>query len=133
MLGCAAAVVVVERQRADAFAGGRKDRIRQCRRDHRNRGFADAAPAPCARDDDGLDLRHLRQPQHPVIVEIRLLDAAVPDRDLAVKRGSERKHGRAFDLHLDGERVDDRAAVDGADHAMHAQLWPTEISITAAV
>ena len=44
----------------------------------------------------GLDLRHLGQPQHLVVVEVRLLDPAVLDGDLAVERGGQPVDGRRF-------------------------------------
>ena len=64
-----------ERQVADALAGRGEDRVQHRRRGHRDRRLADAAPEASRGDDDRLDLRHLRHPQHRVVVEVGLLDA----------------------------------------------------------
>src|SRR5882724_9441831 len=73
-----AQALVLERQRADAPAGGREDRIAQRGGEGRERRLAHAAPEAAARDEDRLDgPRHLGDAHDAVVVEIRLLDAAV--------------------------------------------------------
>ena len=99
-------IMVLQRQRADALAGCREDRITQRRRDDRNRGLADPAPGRRRWARSRSRSSASGQPQHRIVVEIRLLDAAVLDGDLAVEGGGEREDGRAFDLHLDRQRVD---------------------------
>ena len=67
-----------------------------------------------------------------VVVEVALLDAAVLDRDLAIERGGEAEDDAALHLRLDRVRVDDRAAVDGADHALRRATWPSLPTATSA-
>ena len=64
--------------------------VAQRRRQRRHRRLADAAPEIAARHDHGLDLRHIGDAQHLVVVEIRLHGGAVLDRDLAVERRGQR-------------------------------------------
>jgi len=45
-----------------------------------------------------LDFRHVADAHHRIVVEIRLLDTAIANGDLAVKRGGEPVHHAAFDL-----------------------------------
>src|SRR5262249_19735306 len=79
-----AQIVILQRQRAYALAGGGKDGVAKSRRQGRYRRPADAAPKAAARHDDGFNLRRIRQPQHFVRIEICLFGAAVLDCDLAV-------------------------------------------------
>jgi len=48
-----------------------------------------------------FDFRHFVHAQHPVVVEVRLLHAAVLEGDLPVQGCGEPVHDRALDLALD--------------------------------
>src|SRR6267143_880792 len=108
-----------DRQLADALAGGREDRVRHGGRDRRRARFADSTGGFLARHDVHLDLRHFAHSQHPVVVEVRLLDAAVLERDLAVEGRGEAVHDGALDLAPDDIGVYRHAAVNRGDHAVH--------------
>src|SRR5262245_28057849 len=92
LLGCRAAsscerdVVVLERDRANALAGGGKERIEHGGRGDEDRRLAHTTPEPARRHDDRLNLRHLADPHHVVVVEVGLLDAAILDGALAVEQ-----------------------------------------------
>src|SRR3989475_4395818 len=83
--------------------------------------LADAALRVGARHDVPLALRHPREPQHPIVVEVALLHATPVDRDLAPQRRREAVHDRALHLRLDGVGVDDRSTVHCAHHAMYVR------------
>ena len=69
-------------------------------------------------DDDRLDRRHLVHAQHAIRVEVRLLDAAVLHRALAVERRRQSVGERAFDLRFDLLRIDRVAGIGRRDDAM---------------
>src|SRR6266849_9190717 len=108
-------------QLADALAGGREDRVRHGGRDRRRAWFADSTGGFLARHDVHLDLRHFAHAQHPVVVEVRLLDAAALERDLAVEGRGEAVDDRALDLALDDVGIYRHAAVHRCHDAMY--LW----------
>src|ERR1700691_5594201 len=89
---CLAQNMVLDRQRTDALAGGGEDRVAQSRRKRRYRRLTDAAPEIAARHNHGLDPWRVGHAQHLVVVEVRLLDAAVLDGDLASKRRAQSKN-----------------------------------------
>src|SRR5436190_6253497 len=91
-------IVILQRQRADALAGRRKQCIAECWCDHRHRRLAAARPESAARHEDGLDLRHRSHAEHLIVVEIRLLDAAFLDGNLTIERGRESIDHPALDL-----------------------------------
>src|SRR5258708_7864978 len=99
-------IMVLQRQRTDALAGRGEDRVAERRRHDRHRWLAAAAPEAAALDDDRIHLRHLGETDDLVVVEVRLLDAAAPDGDLAIKRGTESIRHRAVDLHVRRHRID---------------------------
>src|SRR6266581_4694651 len=108
-----------QRQLADALAGGREDRVRHGGRDRRRARLADSAGGFLARHDVHLDLGHFAHAQHAVVVEVRLLDAAVLERDLPVEGRGEAVHDCTLDLALDDVRVHGHAAVHRGHDAMH--------------
>src|SRR5881409_2058436 len=70
-----------DRQLPDPLAREREDRVAHGRRDRRRPGLAHAALRIAARHDVHLDVRHLGQPQHAIVVEVALLHPAlVEDR-----------------------------------------------------
>src|SRR5262249_14375591 len=83
---------------------------------------AAARPEAAARHQHALDLRHPSHAEHLIVVEIRLLDAAVPNRDLTIERGGESIDYGTFDLHLDAHWIYHGAGIDGDDDAVHARL-----------
>src|SRR3989449_8549823 len=79
--------VALERQRAHALAGRGKEGIADRRGDRGLARLADPAPEAARRRQHHLDLRHLAQTHHAVVVEVRLLDAPVLDGDVAPEIG----------------------------------------------
>src|SRR6266576_3819332 len=78
--------VVLQRHGADALACRLGERVQHRRRGDADRRLADAAPDRAAgRHQDGFHFRHLRDAHRVVLVEVRLLDAAVLDRALLQK------------------------------------------------
>src|SRR5471032_387632 len=69
-----------------------------------------------------FDGRCLINPQHPVIREVGLFDAAVLDRDLAIKRCGDAEDNASLDLRFNGVRIDHHAAIHHADHAVHGHF-----------
>src|SRR5215471_5616132 len=110
-----------ERQLADALARRCEDRVGDRWGDRRGAGLAHASGRFLARHDVHLDLGHLVHPQHPVVVEVRLLHLAVLERDLAVQGGGQPVDDRALDLALHDIGVRRHAAVDRRDDAV--DLW----------
>src|SRR5438445_1331040 len=108
-----------DRRLADALAGGREDRVRHRGRDRRRARLADSAGGFRARHDVHLDLGHFAHAQHAVVVEVRLLDAAVLERDLAIQGGGEPVRDRTLDLALDDVGVHRHAAVHRGHDAVH--------------
>src|SRR5438067_370061 len=85
-------------QGSQALAGGRKDRVGDRGDDRRGPGLAHPSRRLAAVHDVNLDGRRLVHPEHPVIVEIALLDATVLERDLSVQRCRDAEDDRALDL-----------------------------------
>src|SRR5882762_9176709 len=78
--------VVLQRHRADALAGRPVERVHHRRRGDADRRLADAAPhGSTGWHQDGFHFRHLRDAHRVVLVEVRLLDAAVFHRALLEK------------------------------------------------
>src|SRR5580704_3413352 len=93
--------VVLQRERADAVARCRKQRIEHSRRGDTDCRFADPAPEATRWHDDGFHFRHLTEPHRVVGVEVGLLDGTILDSALAVEQGREPIHERTGDLPLD--------------------------------
>ena len=110
------------RQLADALARRGKYGVGHRRRYRRNAGFARAAGTFRARHDVRFHRGHFVDAQHVVGVEVCLLHAAAIDGDFAFQRGGKPEGDASRDLLAQDQRIDDLAAVEGANHAMHAQL-----------
>src|SRR6516225_4667783 len=76
----------LDRQAAQGHAGCRVDRVAQGGRTSGGACLADSARMLTALDHVDVDRRRLVDAQRPVIVEVRLLYAALLDRNLAPKR-----------------------------------------------
>src|SRR5258705_12491771 len=115
--------VVLQRHRADALAGRPVERVQHRRRRDADRRLADAAPDRAAgRQEDGFHFRHLRDAHRVVLVEVRLLDAAVLHRALLEEQRRQPVDERPRDLALDLRRVYRVARVGGGDDAVHLDL-----------
>src|SRR6266705_3350980 len=115
--------VVLQRHRADALAGRPVERVQHRRRRDADRRLADSAPdGSTGRHEDGLHFRHLRDAHRVVLVEIRLLDAAVLHRAFLEKESRQSVDKRARHLALDLRRVDRVTRVGGGDDAVHLYL-----------
>src|SRR5437867_6450514 len=115
--------VVLHRHRADALAGRAVERVQYRRRRDADRRLADAAPHRSAgRHEDRFHFRHLRDAHRVVLVEVRLLDAAVLHRALLAKERRQAVHERTRDLAFDLRRVDGIARIGGRDDAVHLDL-----------
>src|SRR5215831_5314490 len=115
-------IVVLQRDRADALARCRKERIEHGRRSHEDRRLADAAPESTRRHDDRFDFGHLSDPHRVVGIEVGLLDAAVFHGALAVEQSGEAVDEGARDLAVDLRRVDRVAGIGGTDDAVDFDL-----------
>src|SRR2546430_14283042 len=115
--------VVLQRHRADALARRFVERVHHRGRGDADRRLADSAPDRASgRHQDGLHLRHLRDAHRVVLVEVRLLDAAVLHRALLEKERRQAVHERARDLALDLRRVHRVARVGRGDDAGYLDL-----------
>src|SRR5262249_47041212 len=81
--------VVLQRNGAEPFPGRRKDRVEHRRGGDADGRLADATPEAAGRHDDRLDLRHLAEAHHVVIIEVRLLDRAAFDSALLIEQSRE--------------------------------------------
>src|SRR6266446_4012795 len=102
----------IDRQLAQSRSGRGKDRVGYCRSDRRGSSLAHPPRWLGAVHDVNLDRWRLVHPQHPVIVEIALLDAAALQRDLSMERRCDAKDDPALDLRSDGIGIDDGAAIE---------------------
>src|SRR5207245_2754091 len=114
--------LVLDRQFANALAGRREDGVGDRRHHRLGSGLADSPRGLGAPHEMHFDHRGLVDAQHPVVVEVVLLDAAVLEGDLAPQDARDPEDDPALDLCLDGVRVDDDAAIHGADHPRDADL-----------
>src|SRR6266700_4787453 len=115
--------VVLQRHRADALAVRPVERVQHRRRRDADRRLADSAPdGSTGRHQDGFHFRHLRDAHRVVLVEIRLLDAAVLHRALLEKERRQAVHERARDLALDLRRVHRVARIGRRDDAVYLDL-----------
>src|SRR5471032_2352038 len=73
-----------------------------------------------------FDGRCLINPQHPVIREVGLFDAAVLDRDLAIKRCGDAEDNASLDLRFNGVRIDHHA--EEAAERVHDR-YPTSLAL----
>src|SRR5687768_2987968 len=72
--------------------------------------------------DVHVDVRHLADAKHGIVVEVPLLHAALVDRDLAIQRRSEPGHDRAAHLRFHYPRMDYLPTVRGAGDLVHAHF-----------
>src|SRR5262249_7346703 len=112
----------IDRQLPNSLARRREDRVGDRGYHRRRTRLTDAPWRLGALDQMDVDQRRLVDAQHPVVVKIALLDAAVFNRDLAEQGGRNPKNYPALHLCLYRVRVDDRPAIDGADHALYADV-----------
>src|SRR5438128_3245393 len=118
--------LVPYRQGAYTFTGSGIDRVGQRGRDGRQAGLADAAErlVVAGRGNEmRADLRRRRvDASHLVVVEVRLLDPAALEADLAKSRKADAPHNSAFELRPDAIEIDNRAAIEGDVHARDRQF-----------
>src|SRR5260370_12058550 len=107
-------------QASDGVAGGSENGVGQRGSNRGNAGLADACGAQFARNDVDLDFRGFEHAEHLVVVEIRLLDAAVFERDFRFESGRQTEDDAAFHLCFDDVWMDSATAIDSADDAMDA-------------
>src|SRR5215211_951021 len=105
---------------AQPLASRCKDCIGDCRHYGRSPGLTHSARWLRTLDDMHFNSRRLVHTQDLVLIEVGLLDAAVFQRDLPVERRRDAEVDRALDLRLDGIGIDDGAAIDRADDALHS-------------
>ena len=89
-------------QSADALPGSGEDRVANGRSNGRNRRFADASRIVIRLHNHHVNLRHLTDPHHVVLIEIGLLHAPLIDGDGALQSGQS-VNNAALDLLLDAE------------------------------
>src|SRR6266550_3730324 len=108
--------LVLHGELPDPPARRRKDGVRHRGHDRRRAGLADAARRLGALDQMNFDRGRLAQAQHPIVVEVVLLDATVLDRDLAPQDARDPEDDAALHLRLHDVRVHDGAAVHDPPH-----------------
>src|SRR5262245_12890039 len=106
--------LIGDRQLANPFARGCKDRIGQRGHHARRPWLADPAWRFQTLHEYDVDSRHLVDAQHPVVAEVGLLDAAVLDGDLAVKGGRQAEDDAALHLRANNVGIHLDSTVDGA-------------------
>src|SRR5579862_8868171 len=114
------------RQRANALAGGGKDRIGDRRGDGRDGGLARATPyRSTARHQMHVDLGRIRQAHHPISIEIALHGRAILDGDLSVECRRQPKDHGALSLLYDGLRVNHVTGIEGDRDPidLHMAVW----------
>src|SRR6516162_9704713 len=115
-------VVVLQRERADALARGRKVRIEHGGRGDADRRLADATPETAGWHKGRFDLRHLGDAHRVVVIEVGLLDAAVLDGAFLIEQRGQAVHERARDLPLDLSWIDSVSRIGGGNNAMNLDL-----------
>src|SRR5262245_30265531 len=85
-------------------------------------GLADPARRLPAFHEVDIDLRHLVDAQHAIVVEIRLLNAALVQRDFAIQCGRQTENHAALDLRDDRVRINDEAAIHSERHLAYVDL-----------
>src|SRR5712692_3582633 len=116
------AELALERQRAEPLARHREDRVRKRGPGHGRARLADPAGRFIVAHEVHFDRRRLTHPQHPIVVEVGLLDPPILERDLAPQRRADAEIDAALDLCLHDVGVDHGAAVDRADDSVYAHL-----------
>ena len=112
----------LQRQSSLPLTRQSKQRIAHGRGQRRHGRFAHAGRVAGAGHDVGFHNRGLAERDHGVARKIALLHHATHDVDLAEQRSAQRIDHAALHLLGHGVRVDHGAAVDGTNHAVHADL-----------
>src|SRR5918992_5677130 len=99
-------IVPAERQDLDLLAGRGIDRVCDRGTDRRDARLTDARRRFSRGYDVHLDPWHLLDRQHPVSVEVGLLDPTPVKRDLALQNRAQAEADASFHLSLDDVRVD---------------------------
>src|SRR5712692_9018918 len=114
--------LVFHRKLPNPPAGRCKDGVRDRGHHRRGAGLADATGWLGALDQMDLDHGRLAHAQHPVVVEVVLLDAAVLDGDLTPQRPGDPEDDAAFHLGLHDVGIDHGAAIDHAHYPLDAHV-----------
>src|SRR5258707_584678 len=96
-----------------------ENHIAHRRRNRRRPRLSDPARPVVALHDVHFHLWRLVHPHHVVIIEVRLLHAAVGDRNLAFQRRRQSVNNSALNLRANRLRIHMPAAIDRRYHAMH--------------
>src|SRR5260370_26863707 len=118
-------VLIAQRHRTDTLARCREVGVEHGRRRDADGRLADAPPKTAARHDDRFHLRHLGNPHRIVVVEIRLLDAAVLDGASAIEQPGQAIDERAGDLALDLRGIDDIDRIGASNYTMSHDIFYT--------
>src|SRR5919198_4372805 len=110
----------LERQPLETLSRERKNRVGNGWRDGWGSRFADSSWSFLARHDMHAAFGHLVDAQYRIVAEVRLLDAAIFQRDAPVQRGGKAEGDRRLNLCFNRERIDGDAAVDCRGHLVHA-------------
>jgi hypothetical protein len=97
-------------------AGRGINRVTQSRRAGADASLTETARLLSAFDDVHLDWRHLVDPQHAVIVEIRLTHTAFVDGELAEQRRGQTKDQPSLELGDNNVGIDRNTSVDNRGH-----------------
>ena len=112
----------IDRHSAQRDPGCGVDRVSQRWDRGRRAGFTDTAGRLATPDEMHIDGRDLMDSQHPVVVEVRLLNPPLVERDLSMNRGGETEYQAALKLGNDGIGIDRQPAVDDGRDASQTYL-----------
>src|SRR5712664_263311 len=101
-----------DRQSSQALACCGEDGIADRRRNRRHPGFSDTTRRGIARDDVDVELGRFIQAQHPVVVEVALLNTSAPERDVSPERSRQAIYDAALELRFNDARIDRLPTVD---------------------
>ena len=107
---------------AQTHTGKLRDRAADRGRDQWRRHLTGTGRRIVGRDHLDVHHRHLVHARHPVVVEVRLLDLAILDRDAFGECQPESIDDAALGLGRDVVRLHGHAAIDRAPEVMHSDL-----------
>src|SRR5713226_4304363 len=114
--------LILQRQLPNSLPGRREYRVGHGGGGDSGTRLADSSGSLIAANQVHFDRWRLIDPQNANIVEVRLLHASVLERHLAVEGSADSEDDPTLDLRFHGVGVHNRAAVDRADHPVHAHF-----------
>src|SRR5216684_1587856 len=116
--GLSGQLFAVNRQAAQALAGGGKDGVADRGSNDRYSGLTDAGRGLSAGHEVNFDWRSFVHANHFIVVEIGLHDAPALDGDGVLERGGERINRGALHLGANAIRIDGATAIHGTNQTI---------------